>query len=362
MRILQVIDSLPLAGAEVLVKDMAPRLQTRGIECAVAVLRTLSSPLEASLEAAGVELYHTGVATFYSPAQVPRLAKLMGGYDLVHVHLFPAQLWAVLAASQLKHSIPLVTTEHAPLNSRRRWWLRSFEAWMYARYQRIACNSDFTAEELVRWCPQVAPKIRVISNGVPLDDFETASPASLAGIPDHATRVVFVGRFYPPKDHAAVLRALTAVPNAHLLLVGDGPLRPQAEELARSLGVAERVTFLGQRHDIAQILKASDIFVHSTTFDGFGIAACEAMAAGLPVIASDVPGLAQVVKGAGVLFPVGDDRALARELSVLVSSPERRREMSASSRQRAKCFSIEKTVDAYVALYESVLQCPAIRS
>jgi len=278
----------------------------------------------------------------------------MQSYDIVHVHLFPAQLWAVLGAWQLKKSIPLVTTEHGTSNFRRHWWLRAFDAWMYSHYERIACNSDATAEELVRWCPGVAGKINVIPNGVPLDDFETALPAGLPGIPDQATRVVFVGRFYPPKDHATVLRALTAVPHAHLLFVGDGPLRPRAEEFARSLGVAERVTFLGGRHDVAQVLKASDIFVHSTTFDGFGIAACEAMAAGLPVIASDVPGLAQVVKGAGVLFPVGDDRALARELTTLVSSPERRREMSVASRQRARCFGIEKTVDAYVRLYESL--------
>ena len=79
--------------------------------------------------------------------------------------------------------------------------------------------------------------------------------------------------------------------------------------MAQSLGIAERVTFLGWRSDVASVLKASDIYVHSTDAEGFGIAACEAMAAGLPVVASDVPGLAQIVKGAGILFPAGDDKA-----------------------------------------------------
>jgi glycosyltransferase involved in cell wall biosynthesis len=139
-------------------------------------------------------------------------------------------------------------------------------------------------------------------------------------------------------------------------LVGDGFLRPQIEELARSIGVATRVSFLGRRQDVPRILKAADIYVHSTTFDGFGIAACEAMAAGLPVIASDVPGLAQVVGGAGILFPVGDHVALAREIQGLLTSPDRRCEMSNASRKRAQCFSIEKTVDGYLTMYESVLQ------
>jgi glycosyltransferase involved in cell wall biosynthesis len=355
MRVLQVIDSLPLAGAEVLVKDLAPRLRMRGVDCDVAVLRELSSPLEASLQAAGVPLHATHVTKLYSLRQVPRLKKLMQCYDVVHVHLFPAQLWAVLAASQMNRRTALVTTEHGTSNLRRRWWLRPFDAWMYPHYKQIACNSEATAAELIRWCPSVAPKIRVIANGIPLEVFENAQPAQLGAIPKGIMRLIFVGRFEAPKDHATILRALTTVPDSYLLLIGDGPLRAQLESLARSLGIAERVTFLGRRPDVPQLLKASDIYIHSTTFDGFGIAACEAMAAGLPVIASDVPGLAQVVGPAGVLFPPGDDRALARELQALLSSPKRRQEMCDAGRRRAQCFSIEKTVDGCIEMYQSVL-------
>jgi glycosyltransferase involved in cell wall biosynthesis len=307
------------------------------------------------LQDAKVPLHTTGLANLYSPRQITPLAKLMRFYDIVHVHLFPAQLWAVLGAALSSTPIPLVTTEHGSSNSRRRWWLRSFDAWLYRHYACVACNSDATAESLVRWCPLVEAKVRVVENGISLEDFERAQPVEL-DIPTNAARLVFVGRFEPPKDHATILRALAAIPDVRLLLVGDGPLRMEVEELAKGIGVAERVTFLGKRQDVGRILKASDIYVHSATFDGFGIAACEAMAAGLPVIASDVPGLAQVVDGAGVLFPVGDDVTLAREIQGLLSSPERRREMSNASRKRAQCFSIEKTVEGYLAMYESVLQ------
>jgi glycosyltransferase involved in cell wall biosynthesis/SAM-dependent methyltransferase len=307
------------------------------------------------LQDAGVPLHSTGVAHLYSPGQVPALTKLMRRFDIVHVHLFPAQLWAVLGVVRLSNPVPLVTTEHGTSNYRRRWWLRSFDAWLYRHYLYIACNSDATAAGLIRWCPSAEPKVRVIQNGVPLDDFETAQPAE-AGIPPNVTCLVFVGRFEPPKDHATVLRALAAIPKVHLLLVGDGPLRSDIEKLAHSLGVKERVSFLGRRQDVARILKASDIYVHSATFDGFGIAACEAMAAGLPVIASDVPGLADVVHGAGALFPVGDHAALVREIQELLASPQRRCEMSKASLKRAQSFSIDRTVDGYLAIYESALQ------
>ena len=356
MRVLQVIDSLRLGGAEVLVRDLAPRLLARGVGCEVAVLFQSSSPLEASLKAAGVSLHSTGVTNVYSPHQVRPLAKLMQSYDIVHVHLFPAQLWAVLGMSHRGTRVPLVTTEHATTNSRRRWWLRPLDVWMYPHYECIACNSEATAAELVNWCPSISSKIRMIPNGVPLEAFETAQPAELPSVPRGVSRLVFVGRFELPKDHQTILRALAEVPHAHLLLVGDGPLRRRFEELALCLGVADRVTFLGHRSDVPQVLKASDIYIHSTTSDGFGIAACEAMAAGLPVIASDVPGLAQVVEGAGALFAVGDDRALAREIKALLASPERHRQMSQASRERARCFSIERTVDAHVEMYQSVLR------
>ncbi|MFZ0314042.1 MAG: glycosyltransferase [Candidatus Korobacteraceae bacterium] len=359
MRVLQLIDSLALGGAEVLVKDVAPRLRKRGVDCEVAVLCPLASPLESVLQAAGVPLHTTGVNKIYSLRQVRPLARLIQNYDLVHVHLFPAQLWAVLALKRLGHRVPLVTTEHGTSNSRRRNWLRPLDAWMYPHYECIVCNSEATSEELIRWCPRIAPKVCVVPNGIPLNEFETAVPADLPRT-HNMIRLVFVGRFEPPKDHGTILRALSRVPNAQLLLVGDGRLRAQTETLARSLGVAERTLFLGRRNDIAQILKASDIYVHSTAFDAFGIAACEAMAAGLPVIASDVPGLAQVVEGAGILFPAGDDRALAHELQTLIASPDRRRQMSEASRQRAQCFSIETTVDGCISMYESVLRRQAV--
>jgi glycosyltransferase involved in cell wall biosynthesis len=356
MRVLQVIDSLNRGGAEVLLTAMAPRFRTRGVMCDVVALLRTSSPLERSLRDNDIHLRYTGVHRLYSPQQILVLARLLDGYDLVHVHLFPAQLWTVLAAARLRRPIPLVTTEHNAENARRRWWLRPVDRWMYPHYKRIACISDASAENLVRWCPGVAEKVTVIPNGIPLGAFENVQPATLANVPSGVARLVFVGRCDVPKDHATLMRALTAVSHAHLLLVGDGPLRPRLEQLSQSLGIRNRVTFLGWRTDVAAILKASDIYVHSTNSDGFGMAACEAMAAGLPVVASDVPGLAQLVAGAGILFPAGDDNVLAHHLTALIKSPEQRREMSRASIQRARQFSIENTVDGCIQMYESVLQ------
>lgn len=361
MRVLHVIDSLNRGGAEVMLTAMAPRFQARGIECDIIALLRRPSPLEHLLLDQNIHLRYTGVHQMYSPQQVFALGRLIQGYDIVHVHLFPAQLWTVLAAARLRCRAPLVTTEHCTWNERRRWWWRHADQWMYPHYKRIACISQASAESLIQWCPGVAERITVIPNGIPLDAFENAQPATLAHVPNDIVRLSFVGRCQSQKDHATLLRALTAVPDAHLLLVGDGPLRPRLEQMAQSLGLTDRVTFLGWRQDVASVLKASDIYVHSTHSDGFGIAACEAMAAGLPVVASDVPGLAQLVAGVGILVPAGDDKALAQHLNALINSPQKRREMARASLQRARQFSIETTVDSYIQMYESVLQATRAR-
>ena len=358
MRALHIIDSLNRGGAEVMLTAMAPKFRKWGVRCDVVALMNWPSPLERTLRDQGVFLRYTGVRDLSSPRQIPALAKLLHGYDVIHVHLFPAQLWTVLAASGLQGRVPLVTTEHNTWNARRRWWLRPIDSWMYPHYSRIACNSDATAENLIRWCPGVAEKITVIPNGVLLDTYENARPATLEHVPYDVARLVFVGRCEAQKDHETLLRALTAVPDAHLILVGDGPLRLQLERLAQSLGISNRVSFLGWREDVAAILKASDIYVHSSHSDGFGLAACEAMAAGLPVVASNIPGLAQVVDGAGILFPAGDEKALANSLNVLINSPIQRLKAGQASLSRARQFSIEKTILGYIGMYESVLGIP----
>jgi glycosyltransferase involved in cell wall biosynthesis len=132
-------------------------------------------------------------------------------------------------------------------------------------------------------------------------------------------------------------------------------LRARLEAQAETLGVAPRVHFLGRRKDVAELLKMADIYVHPPVFEGFGIAAAEAMAAGKPIVATNVPGLAQVVGDAAVLVPPSDPAALATQISALVKSRERQEQLGNLATQRARIFSIESTVSAYIDLYRSLV-------
>ena len=361
MKVLHVINSLILAGVEVLLAEMLPRFRSRGVEVSVAVLKPLDSPLEHRLLAAAIPFLPNPHKRIYSPEHIFFLAAQMKQYDVVQSYLFPAQLWVALAAALARSRVPLVTTEQSTQNRRRAWWYRPMDRWMYGRYQAIACNSQATADSLVRWVPGVAPRVSVIPNGVPLDRFRTAEPLRRCDVlpDDGAPLLVFTARLEPAKDHATLLRALAKVPRARLLLVGDGELKASLEALAASQGIRDRVHFLGRRADVSNLLKMADLYVHSSHWEGFGIAAVEAMAAGLPVIASDVPGLAEVVGKAGVLFPSGDSEALAAHITSLLSSPSRRRELAAAGQLRAQEFSIDRSVDEYLEIYRAAAEKPA---
>jgi glycosyltransferase involved in cell wall biosynthesis len=358
MKVLQVINSLILAGAEVLLADLVPCLRKRGVEVTVAVLKVLENNLEEQLHQSGVPFLPLSGSGIYSLRHIGPLARNFGGFDVVHAHLFPAQLWVALAAGRTRRPPLLVTTEHSPTNNRRKWWFYPIDRWLYRRYALIACNSQATATALADWVPEVANRIQVVSNGIVVERFSQAAAAErqdVLGTTNQVPLLVSVARLEPDKDHATLLRALARVPQAHLALVGDGELRPRLQAQARSLGIAGRVHFLGRRPDVPQLLKMSDVFVHSTHSDGFCLAALEAMAAGIPVIATSVPGLAEVVGNAGVLLPPGDDAALAVAISSLLASEGRRKELAAAGVARARQFAIESTAEAYIRFYESAL-------
>jgi glycosyltransferase involved in cell wall biosynthesis len=362
VRILHVINSLILAGSEVLLSEMLPRMRQRGLDVAVLVLKHLDSPLEIGLRAAGFPFLFSRGSDIYSTGHIWSLAKHISSFDVVHSYLFPAQLWVAAGATLAKRHVPLVTIEQCIYNHRRRRWARPLDLWMYRRYTKIICNSDATAECLVRWVPEVADRVSMTYIGLPIERFQKAKAANKSEVLPAANGrpvIMFVARFDPPKDHPTLLRAVRRVPDAELVLVGDGDSRPAMQQLASDLGISDRVHFLGRRVDVPQLLKMADLFVYSSHYEGFGVAAVEAMSAGLPVIASDVPGLEEIVKGTGRLVPSRDEESLAKAIREILQSKQISQQMAAASQKRAAQFSIDRTVDSFISIYELVTRASA---
>jgi glycosyltransferase involved in cell wall biosynthesis len=206
-------------------------------------------------------------------------------------------------------------------------------------------------------------RIQVIWNGEDLAAF-APGPSTLRselGVPESDCVVTAVGSLTPVKDHRTQLAAFALVaarhPAARLLIVGDGPLRPELEALARSSGGA-RVRFLGHRADVPAVLRASDVYVQTSLTEGFSNAILQAMACGLPVVATAVGGNPELVTAdAGTLLPPRDARAIGEAIGALVADPARRRSMGRAARRRVEASgSIAAMAAAYSDAFERAVE------
>ena len=208
------------------------------------------------------------------------------------------------------------------------------------------------------------PRLKVIHYGIPLERFEEKHDRTLVrrelGIPADAMVAGHVGSFTPQKNHSKLLEIAEALfasnGRACLLLVGDGPLRPEVEELAREKGIADRVVFAGLRSDVPRILTAFDVFLLPSIFEGFGIALIEAQAAGVPCVVSRVvPEEAGIVKDSYEVLSLDDDaRKWAEACERLAAGRDR-----ASSRGleivRRSDFNIDVSAGRLIREYEDAL-------
>ena len=208
--------------------------------------------------------------------------------------------------------------------------------------------------------------IEVIPNFVDSERFSPAPPgatppgASTSGARQRP-RLVHVSNFRAvkrPEDVVQVFARVRAVRPATLLMIGDGPERAATQALAQTLGLAADVHFLGERIDLTEALRGSDVFLLPSETESFGLAALEAMACGVPVVASAVGGLAEVITHGetGFLAPLGDVDGMAARVALLLDDPALHARMSHAARQRAATvFQVAPAVDRYAAVYRRVL-------
>lgn len=358
MRVLHIINSLEAGGAQKLLADMLPLISREAdTNVSIAVFRTTNSDNERILSEAGINIINID-APALSLKSFMRLLTVIKKADIVHVHLFAANYMTAIA--NIFAGKPLIFTEHSTHNKRRNHkWLRPIEKFIYSRFHSIACISDQTAETLLHWIGHKIgdKRITVIPNGINLTKYQNAmqkSPEEMFGKP--GIPLLMVSRFVESKDQPTVIRALKHIdnPDTFLVFVGDGPLKGRCEQIANESGLRDRIIFLGTRNDVPEIIKASKIGIQSSNWEGFGLTAVEMMAGGIPVIASDVDGLKQVVEDAGLSFRKGDSKDLADKIGRIVSDQAMYQRLSCEGIQKSQTYSIYFTAEKYVALYRSL--------
>ena len=365
LKILHLALSLRLGGAERLLTDLLPLFKEKGIDSDLLLLVQTGSSFEKELAEQGVNIYHTGVNNEYSPFQIKNLAGFLKkrgvNYDLVHAHLFPAQYFLIFSRWLGTPKLPLITTEHNTYNRRRdKAYLRWLERYVYRQYSRIICISDPARANFLRWLPELESKTLIIPNGIDLKRFKMAEPYPLKSISnklDPKNKIILmVASMSKQKDQATLIKAASLLPDHyHVFLVGDGEQKSYLLKQVESLRLSDRIHFLGFRDDVERLIKSSDLFVLSSHWEGFGLVAVEAMAGGLPVIASDVSGLSEVVSGAGLLFEPGNENQLAERIKQIVSSEKLYKQLKNKGLQKATEYSLSETANRYMKIYKDIL-------
>lgn len=357
LRVLHVITDLNTGGAEKLMADLLPRLAKDEIEVELVVFNGVITPFFEALSQAGIKIHKFDIkANYYSPRHIVRLVRHARQFDIVHTHNTAPQLFGAIASMFCRKK--WITTEHTTTSHRRVWWFRPIERWMYRRYATVVAISEGAAAAVREVTGKKGPEIRVIPNGVDLTRYEQASSLDRATI-GRSLRdkkvILMVGRLSYQKDQATIIRAMTKLPeNVELWLAGNGETEAALKTLALETGVSDRVCFLGMRTDVPALLKAADIVVQSSHIEGFGLAAVEAMAAGKPVIASDIPGLHDVVGGAGLLFEHGNDSILAESIARLLNDEKLYKVLAEKGKQCAKRYGINRMTEMYLNVYHSL--------
>lgn len=235
---------------------------------------------------------------------------------------------------------------------------RQYERWLWPLAHHLICNNKHLESLLIRDYNIPGDRLSMIPNGVDTDFFQPPRPGSPEGTP----RVLSIGRLVPDKDQDTLIEAFRLVvrsnPSAELWLVGDGPRKNYLEQLIQAKLPAHRATMFPAQVDIRPFLAQASLFALSSVTEALPNVVLEAMAAGLPVVATDVGGLPEVVRSGqtGWLVPPRDPARLARAMLQLLADAEPRRAFGQAGRERmAQDFSYHQMVSRYEALFADLL-------
>lgn len=363
-RLLEVLYSFDSGGSERLGVALAQGLAARGWDVTVAATHSANGPVRDALEAAGIACHGLDIESRGRLARrwaIFRLCRRLQPDVLhaQHIHMLMLAYWPARLAGVRR----FVVSEHSDRRLRERPGLRRRLRRYARRVSQITVIHDELARYLVEDVGIAAERVQVIVNGVDAERFAPAPRNEVLryalGAEPGDVLVGCVARLDPVKDHDTLLRAFALLRESQLdarvrlVLVGEGEERCRIEALARSLGIDSRITLLGDRADIDRLMPQFDILALASRTEGLPMVLLEAMACGIPCVATSVGGIPGLFAGgAGELVSPGDTQELAEKLAALCADAGYREGLGRHA--RASVLAGHRQTDM-VAAYEAVL-------
>jgi len=365
--VLELITDLIFGGAQIGLQHFLEHIDRSIFAPQVAVLHNGQTPIASQIRSLGIPVVDLKMDPKIRLDRIYSLYRLIKQerFAIVHNWLFHANIMGRLTGSCAKVPVIISSRHNVDIGGNLRELINRMTAPLDDH--SIAVCQYVRSIELAR-ARIPANKVTTIYNGVALDLFQhpdhirTHQIKQELGITDDALIIGCIGRLHPQKGYPQLLQALKDVkdkiPGVHLLIIGTGELDSQLKSMAHKLGLSKSVTFAGSRTDIPAILNCLDLFVLPSLWEGHPLVVLEAMAAGLPVVATQVGGTPEVVQNGetGLLVEPKDISQLASAMITLLQNPSLRKEMGIAGKKRVRLFSIEnmtqKTESLYMKLYD----------
>ena len=352
-----------VGGAEEMVLNLVRHLPSR-FEPMVACIHE-AGPIGEEIRRTGVPFTVLGLTPGLSrPLDVIRLRDALTTLapTIVHTFLLTGSLYGRFAA--MMSGVPIVIGTEVNIYENKKPLHARLERWLMKGTDAVVASAASVKDYYVNQVEADPAAVEVIYNAVDWAQLQTTMSRDelrkSTGVPTDVPAAAIIARLTEQKAHRVLFESMTHrdLSKLHLMVVGDGELRDDLHSRAASFGISSRVHFLGARRDLGNILAASDIFTMPSFWEGLPLSMVLAMGAGLPVVASRVAGIPEVVKDriTGLLVEPGNSDQLARALAVLVKDPPLGSRLGAAAREFVlPRFGVDGYVASITALYDRLL-------
>ena len=354
MKIMQVIPYFCFGGAEIMCENLTYALKSAGQEVFVASLYAERTPIARRMEEAGIRIVYLDKKLGLDLSMVPKLAEMIRRErpDVVHTHLDVIK-YATMAA-RLAGVKKCVHTVHSLADREAEGRVQKIINGFYFRkaWSVPVALTPEVQSSVAEFYGLPTARVPVIYNGI---DLSRCVPKTSYETGETVT-ILHVGRFDVPKNHAGLLEAfrllLKSCPQCRLRLVGDGDLRADMEALAREKGIADAVEFCGMQSNVYPYLHDADIFVLPSIYEGNPMTIIEAMGTGLPIVASQVGGIPDMIAdGESGILVEPEPQSICEGLSRLVEDKSLRQRLGETARKQSQTFSAEHMARDYISCY-----------
>lgn len=362
IKVLEVINSLKIGGAELLLRNFvieAKKNNQYTVDVCTLYATNDAKNIE-EIKKKNVRIWSLDLKNKYMLSSVGKIKKIIEkeNYDIVHVHLFPASAFVAFSSLFLPNNIRYIFTEHSTINRRRSIKIfKIIDGLIYNRYVKIICISKQVQNSLIKWVPKIKEKIEIIPNGIPMNSKSNNSPII------KKYDALFVGRLVHQKGINFLLEAVSILQKKYkkiirVAIVGDGPLKKALIKMCEELEIKDSVEFLGFQRDVDQIMRFSRVLVLPSRWEGFGLVLLEAMKNKLPIIATNVGGIPEIITNGheGILVPKENPKILANSINGVLENSELRNQFIQNAYKKVQNhYSIENYAHNMFNLYSKMM-------